>query len=493
MASIPGDWQAKQLISRPSTVKYNATVMLKTGWFIIRILGGLLMISWLDQLKFGKQAGYETIFKRQNTKLVGKTGVILAEIGMPEGYDVSFYNRYMYHVFQYSIPFFIRPLVLVDRGIALIDPENPLAREAFSPKQLIDAHGSFTNRSDKAYVDCKVTWRKPSISKNPWDHGYFIYTEEGKGGAPDLCQKTSAKVKGWYFDRLLPNKKVPWAYQHRLIYKESAEKLRHQFPNVHFIQAFYSNEDSLYAAANELLNKGCQTIVYQCYSNPVYSDFEEYATTIPCLASHINGRAKLIVADQIGNQRQLAHGIAQRLQDVLEGLPARASIFVILSKHGHPFKKETQDQRAYLYRQPVESTVREVMANYPGKWELTWSDDEFADAYWDPKNTKLDTRQAHSYAIQKNFDYAIELPTEFFGENTDTMIFHAMKKYDVFDDYDRNRPVEYYDWDQPMVRTFHNKSTKAIYAGCLVGPYRSFVVDAIVSSLSEVLGDSKTK
>lgn len=450
------------------------------------------MISWFDKLRYGKQAGYKTIFKRQNFETIGKTGVILAEVGMPEGYEVSFYNHYMYHVFHFSLPFFIRPFVLVDRGIALIDPDNPLAREEFTPKQLVDAHGSFTNRSGKAYADCKVTWRNPSIPKNPWDHGYFLYKEDGRGGAPDLCQKTSAKVIGWYFDRLLPNKKVPWAYQHRLIYEESTQKLRSQFPDVEFVQAFYSNEKSLYAGVDELLNKGCQTIVYQCYSNPIYSDFEEYATTIPCLASYIDWRAKFIIADQIGNQKQLAQGIAQRLQDVLEGLPTRASTLVILSKHGHPFKKDTQDLRAHLYRQPVELAVREVMADYRGDWELTWSDDEFADAYWDPQNKKLDTREALSYAIRKNFDYVIELPTEFFGENTDTMIFHAMKKYDVFTDYDRNQPVRYDDWDRPMVRTFHNHSTKAIYTGCLVGPYRSFVVDAVVSSLSQVLGENKT-
>jgi hypothetical protein len=447
------------------------------------------MVHWLDKLRFGKHAGYETIFKRQNTKLIGKTGVILAEIGMPESYDAEFYNHYMYHVFHYSLPFFIRPLVLVDRGIVLIDPDNPLAREAFSPKQLIDARGSYTNRNGIPYVDCEITWRNPNLPRNPWDHGYFLYKGEGKAGAPDLCQKTSAKVKGWYFDCLLPNKKVPWAYQHRLIYEESIEKLKRKFPDIHFIQASYSSQESLDSAVNELLIKGCQTIVYQCYSNPIYSDFEEYATTIPYLASHLKGRAKLIVADQIGNQVQLAEGIAQRLQDVLEGLPTRASIFVILSKHGHPFKKETMDQRAYLYRQPVESAVREVMGDYPDKRELIWSDDEFADAYWDPKNTKLDTREAYCYAIERNFDYVIELPTEFFGENTDTMIFHAMKKYDVFNDYDRNQPVEYFNWDEPMVRSFHCKSTKAIYAGCLVGSYRSYVVDAIVSSLNEVLRD----
>jgi len=41
--------------------------------------------------------------------------------------------------------------VLADRGIALIDPENPLARELFIPKQLVDMKGSFTNREGKPY------------------------------------------------------------------------------------------------------------------------------------------------------------------------------------------------------------------------------------------------------------------------------------------------------------------------------------------------------
>jgi len=444
-------------------------------------------MNWVDRLKYGKQAGYKAIFCRQDTRLVGKIGVILAEIGMPESYDFAFYSRYMQHVFHESLPFFVRPMVLVDRGIALIDPENPLARKVFAPQQLIDAYGSFTNRSGKPYVACKVTWRNPGMPRNPWDHGYFLYTEDGQGGAPDICQKTGAKVKGWYFDRLIPEKKVAWAYQHWLIYQESIEKLRPKFPDVLFIHAFYSDVESLRTSVDALLQQNCQTIIYQCYSNPLYSDFEEYATAIPCLKSLISGRARLVIADQIGNQPRLAQGFARKLQDVLTSIPPQASIYVILSKHGHPFKKETMDQRAHLYRQPVETAIRAVLAAHPGWWDLTWSCDEFADTYWDPKNKKLDTRDAYLHAIEQKFDYAVEIPTEFFAENTDTMIYHAMKKFDVFSDYDRNQPVSYPDWEQPLIREFHRKNTTAIYTSCLAGPYRVYVVDALVESLTQVL------
>ncbi|MCK7540463.1 MAG: hypothetical protein MZV63_61020 [Marinilabiliales bacterium] len=46
----------------------------------------------------------------------------MAELGMPEDFDPGFYTKFMDHVFVYSLPGFIQPLVLADRGIALIDP-----------------------------------------------------------------------------------------------------------------------------------------------------------------------------------------------------------------------------------------------------------------------------------------------------------------------------------------------------------------------------------
>jgi hypothetical protein len=78
---------------------------------------------------------------------------------------------------------------------------------------LVDMHGSSSNREGRSYTECKVTWHPPRMKKNPGDSGYFLYTSEGKGGAPDICQKTAAKVVGWYFGRLLPERKVAWAHQ----------------------------------------------------------------------------------------------------------------------------------------------------------------------------------------------------------------------------------------------------------------------------------------
>ena len=78
------------------------------------------------------------------------------------------------------------------------------------------------------------------------------------------------------------------------------------------------------------------------------------------------------------------------------------------------------------------------------------------------------------------------MPTDFIAENTD-LIFYAMKKLRAFAEYDPNMPISYPDWDQPLVRTFRERKTSGIYAGCPVGPYRKYVVEATVDSVLETL------
>jgi len=443
----------------------------------------------IKRWRLGRQYGYETFFKGQDRRPVGKPGIILADIGMPERYEPEFYVNYMNHVFHYTLPPFLHPIVLADRGIALIDPQNPLAREPFEPRQLVDMHGSFTNREGRPYVECKVMWRPPGMKKNPWDNGYFLYTREGKGGAPDVCQKTGAKVAGWYFGHLLPERRVAWAYQCGRIYEEAAAALLDRLPQAEIRHARYVYPHSIRQAVEELLAAGCETIVYQCFCNPVYSDFEEYAYTLPMVHQFVNGHAKVICADQVGNQPAMREAFVQIVRDQTSRLPRQASVLLILSKHGHPFKKETWDIRGPEYRQPLEAEVRRVMETWDGHWELVWSDDEYADEYWDPKNTKLETHAAYRKAIEEEYDYALEVPTDFVAESTDLMILHAMKKFRAFAKYDPYAPIPYPDWEQPLVRTFRDGKTTGIYAGCPVGPYRRYVVEATVASVQDALQD----
>ncbi len=445
------------------------------------------MLEWIRHWRYGNQYGYQTFFHRQDRHPVGKAGIILSDLGMPEVYKPDFYTSFMDHVFVYSLPAFLHRIVLADRGIALIDPANPLAREPFVPHRLVDMNGSFTNREGRPYIECDVTWRPPGMKKNPADHGYFLYTGDGKGGAPDVCQKTGAKVVGWYYGHLLPEKKIAWEYQCKKVYEETVESLTVEFPQVEFCHARYVSEESLSSAVEHLLSKGCETIIYQCFCNPVYSDFEDYAYAMPKICSIVNKRARIIFADQLGNQPALREGFVRIIHDQLAQVPASARVLLILSKHGHPFKKETQDKRGLEYRMPLETEMRNMMIKWGGQWELVWSDDEYADEYWDPGKTKFSTCSAYRKAINEGFDYAFELPTDFIAENTDLMILHAMKKFKAFSSYDPNEPVPYPDWEKPLVRSFREGKTTGIYAGCPVGPYRRYIVEAAVASIKDIL------
>jgi len=442
--------------------------------------------------RYGKQYGYEVLFKRQDRHPTGKTGIIIAESGLPEEYEYPFYRHFMEHVFRYTLPSFLVGLILADKGKGLIDPENLIAREAFHPRQLVDALGSTTNKAGKPYTECDVKWIPPARKKNPWDHGYFLYRGEGPDGSPDVCDKVGAKIVGWYYGKLIPERKVSWRSQLRKVYDEAVQDLGKRYPGVEFRNAYYMDRESVRSAVEGLLANGCQTIVYQSINCPLYSDFEDYGFALPLIHQLVDGRARVIMADQLGNQPVYRDAYCHILRDQLKELKSGTSVLLILSRHGHPFKKETQDLRSPLYCKPLEENLRQIMADWQGKWDLTWSFDEYADEYWDSHHTKFSTFDAYRKAIQEGYDYAIELPTEFPAENTDLMIFHAMKKFSAFPEYDRNTPVAYPDWEKPLVRTFHEGKTTGIYAGCPVGPYRKYVAQALVDSLVNVLENKQT-
>jgi hypothetical protein len=47
------------------------------------------MLDRIKRWRWGKQYDYEVLFKSQDRRSVGKSGVILADMGMPEEYDCA--------------------------------------------------------------------------------------------------------------------------------------------------------------------------------------------------------------------------------------------------------------------------------------------------------------------------------------------------------------------------------------------------------------------
>ena len=138
--------------------------------------------------------------------------------------------------------------------------------------------------------------------------------------------------------------------------------------------------------------------------------------------------------------------------------------------------------------------VNSMLATYKfGKTETVQAQDHFADHYSDPKQKYLSTNRAYWEGIKAGYDYIVNMPIEFFAENTDTMFSHAMFNFEGFPGYDIYEPVDYPDWSVPYTRTFKVENTTVIYNGLPVGKYNGPLVQAYAEALSSVLDKAPSK
>ena len=119
--------------------------------------------------------------------------------------------------------------------------------------------------------------------------------------------------------------------------------------------------------------------------------------------------------------------------------------------------------------------------------EVVLSQDHFADPYNNPNGTYLSTNKAFWDGIADGFSHIVNLPIEFFVENTDRAFGHAMFNFEYFDDFRIYEPIDYPDWNQPMVREFVQDGTRVIYNGTPVGRYRGPVVEAFFQAMDSIL------
>jgi hypothetical protein len=116
------------------------------------------------------------------------------------------------------------------------------------------------------------------------------------------------------------------------------------------------------------------------------------------------------------------------------------------------------------------------------------SQDHFADHYWDPEEVYLSTNRAYLEGVDDEYDYVLNIPIEFYNENTDTMYTHARANFEDFPGYDVYDTMDYADWDQPFTRHFIIDNTDIFYLGVPTGDrYRPHVARALFDSLDSVL------
>jgi hypothetical protein len=145
------------------------------------------------------------------------------------------------------------------------------------------------------------------------------------------------------------------------------------------------------------------------------------------------------------------------------------------------------------YVDPLVAETEALLAERDlGRTEVVVSQDHFADHYWDPDQESLSTHRAYLEGVEAGFDYVLNLPIEFYSENTDTLFYHAMVNYEGFPGYDVYDVIDYpkSKWDEPYTKQFTIEGTEIHYLGVPAGArYRPYVADAMYQALDSILAN----
>lgn len=450
-----------------------------------------------------KEPNYFTYYKTQDTTPVGKVGIFVTGLFMPESFRIEdFYNLALKP--QQYIPWPIRNVAMADRGVVLLDPEKFYEFKEFKPTALVDFHGSEFDVDGIRYIDKyaegHVQWVPPNPTQH-MDHGYFLYAGR-KSGMPTPANKLITKAKVYYYGKgkgfvsgKLPHEAGEWA-----IVSAAMDKVRAKYGDVPF--RFVSAETPGLARQQlrDMLDAGVETVVMAA-PRPIYSHHEEFNGAIKHTMEYIEEwerehgkQIKMIITPQLGEFPVLNEAYLNMLRDRLATFPENAKVKVVVSVHGMAWDSvphEAWIELAPKYRDGMVEAVKAELGKYKfAKTEVVQAQDHFADPHSDPEGKYLSTNRAFWEGIKGGYDYVVNLPIEFFAENTDTMFSHAMFNFEGFPGYSIYDPVDYADWSKPYTRTFKVENTEVIYNGLPVGKYNAPIVDAYVQAIDSVLSKS---
>ena len=470
------------------------------GLLIILVVAGFFIFGLIKYKNRLPLPDYYEYYKKQDKVLVGKVGVFATSLIMPEEHIHEFWHNIAYKIFKQVVPWPFRLLAFKDNGVALMDPEHLHAREPFVPTRLVDARGNDHAPDGFPYVqkykEGKLVWVPPSKFIY-LDHGYFRYEDYHFGG-PTIVSKMANYSRHFYYDQGIVQKKCPhWKGVFDVI-DNTFERLKQNYPEVELRSESSLFHHSCKNKIYELLDGGCETLVLVA-PMAIYSHFEEFNSGFRhCFEDveeweheHPGKKIKVIIAPQMGDFQPLRQAFLEMLKDRLDTIAEGKDVMVAVTVHGMPwdkFKFEAWLELAPPFRDKLFEECKELLKSYKfGRTNVVMCQDEFSDPIWDPKEKYLSTNRAYWEAINDGYDYAIGLPLEFFAENTDTLMHHALKCYENFDNYDPSEPIDYPDWSVPYSREIVQDKTHVIYNGVPVGKYKKHVIEAFYQAIDSVI------
>lgn len=439
-------------------------------------------------------------YQKQDKVPRGKVGVLVTQLFMPESYRAADYYNVALKSTQY-IPWPVREFATRDRGVVLLDPARPYEFERFVPARLVDAEGRDRDVDGVRYVEKlargEVDWNPPDPRLH-LDHGYFLLRTR-RAGVPTIAGKLMTKARLYYYELGFVDHRLPHEAGMRAIADASMARIQAKYGPVPWRFVTAEHFGMLEDAVGSLLDEGIETLVIAPEA-PIYSHHEEFNGSFRHAIDDVrrwearHGRkVQVILAPQLGDFPVLREAYLAMLRDRLESLPKGpdVDVEVVVSVHGMPWDfvpLEAWLQLAPPYRDAMLAEVRATLARYGfGRTAVVLSQDHFADKVNNPDGHYLSTNKAFWDAIHARFDYVINLPIEFFAENTDTLFSHAMFNFEGFPGFDRYQRIDHPDWTVPYTREFQVEGTRVIYNGLPVGRYNAPIVAAHYESVDSIL------
>ena len=472
-------------------------IVLSIGAVVIGLVGYAYVQNQPPQL-----AGpdYYEYYISQDTQPVGKIGIFVSHLVMPEDFREEDFIAMAGKSYQY-IPWPIRDLVQIDRGIVLLDRDKFYEFEEFEPTDLVDSQGSSNDVDGAPYIDKyhagEIEWKPPGSSH--LSHGVFLY--EGRNVGQSMPeQKLAVKARNYYY---APGKgfhdgKVPHEAGNRHIVYNAMAKLEAKYGDIPWVWTTADNPTLARKAMFELLDQGIDTLILAT-PRPVFSHHEEFNGSIKHAMHYLhewqekNGHkeVKVIISKELSFFDPMFATHAAILRDNLKVIPEGSSLKLVLSVHGMPWDKVPHEGWIQLAPRYVDRSMAEaasVMEDYDyERLQIVQSQDHFADPHNNPDGKYLSTNQAFWDGINDNYDYVLNIPLEFFSENTDTMFYHDMANYEFFDDYDVYETAEYTDWSKPWRKQLVQDDTVVIYGGVAAEQFSCTIIEAFFMALDEVI------
>ncbi len=411
----------------------------------------------------------------------GKPGVLLTALGQPENYDFAFFDRYLQQIFNAAFPPALKLIILADKGVVLMDPNNMNAAAEFKPTKLIDCFGHEANEEGEPYVDLPREWMPP---RDKGASGYFLWKEH-KNGYIDLVEKVSIKILVTYYG-IMPGKKIPYMQQHRAIFADLESMLKTEFPGVPMRWGLAMYPETIEAAVNELIEKEkVKTIVVVDFFH-VYSALEEFNGLFPEIKDAVAERAKIIYAPFPGAYESYRKAYVAMAQDEIAQLPKQNRKLIVLTRHGFPdLAGDPYPVIAKTFYVNLKNEIETAIAG--NNVHVVYADTDFAGEKDDKNKKKLASFEALEMGLADGYDNIVFILVDFLSENTDTIFAMRLETFEKLN-FKYSGQVPYPDFSQPYRTELQSGKTKITVAGTPVGDrYRPYISRGILDAAATVL------